>query len=171
MATLRDLGLQPFQTAPADVRPAAAPPGRWVVLTDDDSTPISAIAPGTLLEDRARPPCIIVASADLGQAQAYGSAAFEEYTEAVALVLIEGSGDIAGVVSGDALRRALVLGPRRGWSASVLPGPPTIPWISRSCGYTEADVSCGTTMSFAVRPAVMPGCGNQRNLAAHEFRW
>ena len=173
MATLRDLGPQAFEIAPVGVRPTAAPLNRWVVLVDDDGKPVSALAPGTSLARDALPPVIIVAGADLGQGVAYSSAAFKEFREASALVLTEGGdgGEIAGVVSGPALARAVLRGAMRGGSGPVLPGPPAIPWISRSCRHAEGGVSCATMMSFPARPAVMPSCDNQQGLAAHQFHW
>jgi hypothetical protein len=173
MATLRDLGLQAFEVSSVGVRPVVAPPGRWIVLVDDDGTPVSALAPGTALAGGSLLSAIIVAAADLGQGTAYSSAAFAEFADASALVLIESGevGEIAGVVSGPALRRAILRGAMRGGSGPVLPGPPAIPWISRSCGYAEGGVSCATMMSFLARPAVMPSCGNLSGLAAHQFYW
>lgn len=171
MATLRDLGSQSFEIASASVRSAAAPPDRWVVLVDDDGRPISALAPGTMLAGDAPLPAIIVAGAELGQGTAYSSAAFAESADASALVLTEGNGEIAGVISGPALTRAILRGAMRGGSGSVLPGPPAVPWISRSCGYAEAGASCATLMSFPARPTVMPSCGNQHALTAHQFHW
>lgn len=171
MATLRELGPQAFEIAPVDGSPAASP-DRWVVLVDRNGKPVSALPPGTALADGTVPPTVLVAAADLSQGEAYASAAFAEYTDAVALVLTEnGDGsDIAGVVSGPALARAMMRGAMRG-PGSSLPGPPAIPWISRSCSYTEAGATCSTMMSFTARPAVMPSCDNLPGLAAHQFCW
>lgn len=129
MATLRDLGLQAFDTASAGVRRAPSP-DRWVVLVGADGKPASALPPGTTLEDGAPLPAVIVALADLSQGMAYSFPAFAEAADVAAL-----------------------------------------PWISRSCGYTEGGTTCSTTMTFPARPAVMPSCGNLLGLAAHQFIW
>lgn len=185
MATLGDLESEPFETRPADGLAVIAPSARWVVLVGD-SGPVSAIAPGTRLPDGARLPGILVASADLDLAAALGSAAFEQFTDVGALVLAEsaaalpaaepgGPGEpstqIVGVVSGGLLTRLMQRGPVRGISGPVLPGSPTILWITRSCGYVAAGTACATVMSFVTRPYQMPGCDNARGLPAHQFVW
>ncbi len=178
MATLRDLDPQPFETATAGGLPVAAPADRWVVLVGDVG-PVSAVAPGTTLASGERPPGILVAAADLDQAVAFDSAAFEQFTEVDALVLTEPATrqpgeariEIAGVVSGLALTRAMLRGPVRGLSGPVLPGAPAIPWISRSCGYLEGGAMCMTMKSFPARPYPMPDCPNDRGLTAHQFVW
>jgi len=172
MATLRDLRLQAFDTASAGVRRAPSP-DRWVVLVGADGKPASALPPGTTLEDDAPLPAVIVALADLSQGMAYSLPAFAEAADVAALVLVEaGDGsEVAGVVSGPGLVRAMRRGAMRGGSGPVLPGPPAVPWISRSCGYTEGGTTCSTTMTFAAPPAAMPSCGNLLGLAAHQFIW
>jgi hypothetical protein len=172
VATLRDLGLQPFETAPVGLRRASSP-DRWVVLVGVDGRPASALPPGTTLDDGAVPPAVIVAPADLSQGAAYSSTAFAEAAHVTALVLVE-SGDareVAGVVSGPGLERAMMRGVMRGGSGPVLPGPPAVPWISRSCGYAEGRTICSTSMTFPKRPAGMPSCGNLLRLATHQFVW
>jgi hypothetical protein len=179
MATLRDLGPEPFESVPAGRRPVTAPDDRWVVLASG-SGPVSAIAPGTVLADGDRLPGVLVAAADMDLADALESDAFEQFADVTALVLTEPDEDragelrVAGVVSGLTLARVMLRGPVRGVfgpGGSVLPGPPAIPLIARSCGYAEAGTTCATPMSFAARPAVMPGCPNQQGLAAHQFSW
>lgn len=184
MATLRELRQEPFKTVlagtgPAGRLPVTAPDDRWVVLVGADG-PVTAVAPGTTLAEAARPPGILVAAADLDQAVAFGSAAFREITEVDALVLTRPGGSagdgsptadvVAGVVGGATLTRALLRGPVRG-DVTVLPGVPSVPLISRSCGYTERRGPCATVMSFPRRPATMPQCPNGRGLAAHSFIW
>ena len=182
MATLRELDLEPFETRPADRLPVTAPDDRWVVLIGDDG-PVSAAAPGTTLAAGARLPEILVAVADLDQAEAFESDAFAEYAGVSALVLIgpglgPGQGPapgghpvIAGVASGLTLERALFRGAVRGVPGAVLPGVPAISLIVRSCGYAQAGTGCATMMSFASRPYPMPACPNVRGLAAHQFAW
>jgi hypothetical protein len=172
MATLRDLGLQAFDTAPASVRRALSL-DRWLVLVGADGKPASALPPGTTLEDGAALPAVIVAPADLGQGTAYSLPAFAEAADVAALVLVEaGDGrEVAGVVSGPGLVRAMRRGAVKGGSGPVLPGPPAVPWISRSCGYTEGGTTCSTAITFPARPAVMPSCGNLLGLAEHQFAW
>jgi len=179
MATLRDLGSEPFESVQADGGPVTAPDDRWVVLAGE-AGPVGAIRPGTTLADGDRPPGVLVAAADMDLANALGSAAFEQFADVTALVLTEPDEDlaggqrVAGVVSGLTLARVMLRGPVRGvfgLGGTVLPGPPAIPLIARSCGYLEAGITCGTPMSFRARPAVLPGCPNQRGLAAHQFDW
>lgn len=178
MPTLRDLGSEPFESRPADPRPVTAPDDRWVVLAGEGG-PVCAIPPGTTLADGDRPPGILVAPADADLADALESDAFEQFAEVAALVLTDPDEDrpgqprVAGVVSGLMLARMMLRGPTRGVfgiTGPMLPGPPQI-LIARSCGYVEAGVTCGTPKSFRARPAVMPGCPNQRGLAAHQFGW
>jgi hypothetical protein len=178
MATLRDLGSEPFESVPAGAGPVAAPDDRWVVLAGV-AGPVSAIPPGTALADGDRRPGVLVAAADMDLADALESDAFEQFADVTALVLTEPGEDhgelrVAGVVSGLTLARMMLRGPTRGVfgiSGPVLPGAPRIPLIARSCGYLETGTACGTPMSFRARPAVMPGCPNQRGLAAHQFGW
>jgi hypothetical protein len=176
MATLRDLGAQPFEVVPADGLPVTAPADRWAVLVGT-AGPVSALAPGTSLAGDGRPPGILVAVADLELAEAFASDAFQQLTEVSALVLIEpatgeaGEPGIAGVVSGQALTYAILRGTVRGFTSPVLPGAPTVPLISRSCGYLEGRVTCTTPMSFRRRPPAMPPCPNEHGLTAHPFGW
>jgi hypothetical protein len=177
MATLRDLGSEPFESAPAGAGPVTAPDDRWVVLAGE-AGPVSAIPPGATLADGDRLPGVLVAAADMDLADALESDAFEQFADVTALVLTEPGEDragelrVAGVVSGLTLARVMLRGPVRGiFGGSVLPGPPAIPLIARSCGYLEPGTTCGTPMSFRARPPVMPGCPNQRGLAAHQFGW
>jgi hypothetical protein len=175
MATLRDLGAQPFEVVPADELPVTAPADRWAVLVGA-AGPVSALAPGTSLAG-GRPPGILVAAADLDQRTAFASDAFQHLSEVSALVLIEpaageaGEPAIAGVVSGQALTYAILRGTVRGLTGPVLPGAPTVPLISRSCGYLEGRVACATPMSFRRRPPAMPPCPNDHGLTAHPFGW
>ena len=178
MPTLRDLGSEPFESMPADPRPVTAPDDRWLVLAGE-AGPVCAIQPATTLADGDRPPGILVASADTDLADALQSDAFEQFADVAALVLTEPDQDragqlrIAGVVSGRTLTRMMLRGPTRstfGITGPMLPGPPQI-LIARSCGYVEAGTTCGTPKSFRLRPAVMPGCPNQRALTAHLFSW
>ena len=186
MAALRDLGLQPFDTAPIDTAltgaapgerlPVAAPAGRWLVLVGE-AGPVSAIAPGTTLASGERPPGILVAAADLDVTVIWEAGAFKEFADASALVLTEpgavraGGPGIAGVVSGQALTTLVRRGPVRGLSGPVLPGAPAIPLIARFCGYLDSGAACATPMSFAARPYPMPDCPNDRGLTAHQFVW
>jgi hypothetical protein len=178
MATLRDLGSEPFESAPAGAGPVTAPDDRWVVLAGEDG-PVCAIQPATTLADGDRPPGILVAPADTNLADALESDAFEQFADIAALVLTEPDEDragelrVAGVVSGLTLSRVMLRGPTRGVfgiSGPMLPGPPKI-LIARSCGYVEAGTTCGTPKSFRARPAAMPRCPNQRGLAVHQFDW
>jgi hypothetical protein len=172
MPTLRDLESEPFESVPASGPPAVGS-DEWVVLTGE-AGPVSVLPPGTVLADDARPPCILVAAADLDQGEAYDSAAFAQFADADALVLTEpaaapdGEPSVVGLVSGLTLARFMLRGPVRG---NVLPGPPTIPLIARSCGYLESGVTCATPVSFVFRPSVMPDCPNRRSLAVHLFAW
>ena len=63
MATLRDLAAEAFQTAPAGSRPVAAPGDYWVVLVGE-AGPVSAVSPDTTLMDGARPPGVLVRTAE-----------------------------------------------------------------------------------------------------------
>jgi hypothetical protein len=168
MATLRDLELASFVTATSGRRLTGAS-DHWIVLLDDGK-PVSAIPPGTTLPDGTRPPGIIVAAAGLGLGDALSSAAFAEVADVSAVVLTDGD-EIVGVLAGPALVGAVLQGAPRGDSGPVLPGPPTIPWISRSCGFTEHQTICATVSSFASRPYPMPSCRNERRLTAHLFHW
>src|SRR5579863_521633 len=155
MATLRDLGSEPFESAPAGAGPVTAPDDRWVVLADE-AGPVCVIQPATTLADGDRPPGILVAAADTDLADALESDAFEQFADIAALVLTEPDEDrpgelrVAGVVSGLTLARVMLRGPTRGVfgiSGAMLPGPPRI-LIARSCGYVEAGTTCGTPKSF-----------------------
>jgi hypothetical protein len=176
MATLRDLGSEPFDTTPAGAGPVSAPDDRWVVLAGRTG-PISAIAPGTSVAEDGRLPGVLVAAADMDLTDALDSEAFEQFADATALVLIEpdenqpGRPRVVGVVNGDMLDRLMLRGPGRSFADSVLPGPPAIPLIIRSCGYAEAGTTCATPLSFPTRPAAMPACPNHRGLPAHQFDW
>lgn len=177
MATLRDLGSEPFESVPTGAGPVTAPDDRWVILTGE-AGPVSAIPPGAALADGDRLPGVLVAAADMDLADALESDAFEQFADVTALVLTEPGDDravqprVAGVVSGLTLARVMLRGPVRGiFGGPVLPGAPAIPLIARSCGYLEAGTTCGTPMTFRARPAVMPGCPNHRGLAAHHFDW
>ncbi len=168
MATLRDLELASFITA-ANGRGLVEASDHWIVLLDDGK-PVSAIPPGTTLPDGTPPPGIIVAAARLDLGDALGSAAFAEVADVSAVVLTDGD-EIVGVLAGAALVRAVLQGIPRGDSGPVLPGPPTIPWISRSCSFTEHHTTCATVSSFASKPYPMPSCRNERGLTAHLFHW
>lgn len=167
MATLRDLGFQPSEIAPADGRAVTAPPDLWLVLVDGGK-PVSAVAPGATLPEGAALPAVLVAAADMSQGSAYNSSAFREFPDASALILTDGD-DVVGVIGGARLTQAILRGPVH--AGSVLPGPPTIPQIVRSCRFVPSGITCATTMSFLSRPAAMPDCTNQHGLAAHKFRW
>jgi hypothetical protein len=176
MATLRDLDPQPFVIAPADGLPVTAPGDRWLVLVRDGQV-VSAVPPGTSLDGDERPPGVLVAAASLYQATAFRSAAFQQLAGTSALVLTEPPDDpagqplIVGVVGGVVLTRAVQRGAVRGPTGPVLPGPPAIPWIARSCGYRQAGTACATPMSFPSRPYPMPDCPNAHALTAHLFTW
>jgi hypothetical protein len=176
MATLRDLGTEPFETAPADDPPRAAPTDRWMVLVDSNGEPVSALAPGTAVADGGPLPGILFADADMEQAAAFESDAFQELTDVSALVLTgpspqPGQPSIAGLVSGEMLIRAVRRGAVRGPLESLLPGAPSIPLISRSCRFTAGDATCATTMPFPALPYPMPDCHNDHGLAPHQFVW
>jgi hypothetical protein len=176
MATLRDLGTEPFETAPADDPPGAALTDRWMVLVDSDGGPVSALAPGAALADGGWLPGILFADADMEQVAAFESDAFRELTDVSALVLVEpspqpGRPGIAGVVSGEMLTRAVRRGAVRGALESLLTGAPSIPLISRSCRFTAGGATCATTMPFPAPPYPMPDCRNNRGLAPHQFVW
>jgi hypothetical protein len=126
------------------------------------------------------PPGVLVAAADMDLADALESDAFAQFTDVTALILTEPDADlpgeqrVAGVVDGRTLARLMLRGPTRGVfgvSGPVLPGPPAIPLIARSCGYLEGGAACATPMSFAARPSPLPDCPNQRGLTAHPFAW
>ena len=184
MATLRDLGSEPFDSVLLDNvsargGPVTAPDDQWVILVGD-AGPVSAIPPGTTLAEGDRLPVVLVAPADMDLAEALESDAFGQFADVTALVLIDtdaaraGELRVAGVVSGLTLTRVMLRGPVRGLfglGGPVLPGPPAIPLIIRSCGYLEAGTTCGTPMSFRARPAVPPACPNLRGQAAHPFDW
>jgi hypothetical protein len=156
------------------------------VVLVGETGPVSAIAPGTTVPEGARLPGILVAPAGSDLAAALRSAAFEHFTDVGALVLTEpGAGwpagepagrreygtAIAGLVGGQLLTRLMLRGPVRGISGPVLPGSPSILWITRSCGYVDAGTACATMMSFVTRPHPMPGCDNPGGLPAHQFVW
>ena len=185
MATLGDLGSEPFETAPSDGQAVTAPRARWVVLVGETG-PVSAIAPGTTVPEGARLPGILVASAGSDLAAALRSAAFEHFADVGALVVTEPPAgrpegepagwrepgpQIVGLVGGQLLTRLMQRGPVRGISGPVLPGSPSIIWITRSCGYVDARIACATLMSFVSRPYPMPGCDNAQGLPAHQFVW
>ena len=168
MATLIDQDLAPYVTAASSERPVEAT-DRWVVLVDRGA-PVSAIAPGTMLAAGVRSPAIIVAAATLDLSVALTSAAFAEVADVSAVVLTDETG-IAGVWPGPALARTQSQVQSRGFLGPVLPGPPTIPLISRSCGFTDQGTLCGTVCSFASKPYPMPSCRNDGGLGAHLFHW
>jgi hypothetical protein len=185
MATLGDLESEPFETAPSDGQAVTAPRARWVVLVGE-AGPVSAIAPGTTVPEGARLPGILVASAGSDLAVALRSAAFEHFADVGALVVTEPTAgwpaggpagwrepgpQIVGLVGGQMLTRLMQRGPVRGISGPVLPGSPSIIWITRSCGYVDAGTACATLMSFVSRPYPMPGCDNTQGLPAHQFVW
>jgi hypothetical protein len=179
MATLRDLGSEPFESVPAGSQPVTAPDDRWVVLVGE-AGPVTALAPGTVAPDSAPPPGVLVAAAGMDLADALESDAFAQFADVTALVLTEPDEDlpgelrVAGVVSGRTLARVMLRGPVRGVfgpGGSALLGPPAIPLIARSCGYLEAGSACATPVSFVARPSVPPACPNKRGLAAHQFAW
>lgn len=170
MATLEDLGAEPFEVAPLAAGPVTAPADRWVVLVRDDQA-ATAVAPGGTLPGGVRPPEILVAAADLDQAAAFKSAAFREFSDAAALVLtVPGSAAISGVVPGAALVRAMLRGTSRGGGPQPT-GPPSTPLISRSCQFFEGAALCGTPMLFPGRPSSTPPCPNDRGLPRHFFDW
>lgn len=176
MASLRDLGSQPFEVVPAGELPVTAPADRWAVLVGA-AGPVSAIAPGASLASDGLPPGILVAPADLDQAEAFDSDAFQELTEVSALVLTEpaagkaGPPAVAGVVTGAELTRAFLRGAVRNLTDSELPGAPSVALIARSCEYLEGRVTCATPMRFNRRPFAMPPCPNDSGLTAHRFGW
>ncbi len=181
MATLRDLGPEPFEVAPLTVapfaagpdgeKPVTAPADRWVVLLRGGQA-ATAVAPGGTLSGGERPPEILVAEADLDQTAAFRSAAFQDFSAAAALVLTEpGSAVIAGVVPGGALVRAMLRGPARSGSGPRRADPPAAPLISRSCQFFEGRAVCATPMLFAARPSSTPACPNDRGLPRHFFDW
>ena len=182
MATLRDLGSEPFESVPAGAGPVTAPDDRWVVLAGEGG-PVSAIPPGTALEDGDRLPGVLVAAADMDLADALESDAFEQFADVTALILTEPGEDhgelrVAGVVSGLTLARMMLRGPTRGtfgWGStgSGLAGVPDVALIAWSCGYLEAGTRCRTRMEFETKPSasMMPACPNKRGLAAHQFDW
>ena len=163
MATLRNLGPEPFESVPADSRPVTAPGDRWVVLAGRTG-PVSAIAPGTTLTVDDRLPGVLVAAADMDLADALDSEAFEQFADATALVLTEPDEDragefrVAGVVSGATLERMMLRGPVRSFGGSVLAGAPAIAVLVRSCWYAEGRITCETSVQFPTRPAAMPAC-------------
>jgi hypothetical protein len=186
MAALGDLGTEPFEvvrfevvpleSVPGSELPVTAPDGRWAVLIGE-SGPLSALRPGRTLAVGTRPPGILVAAAGLDQATAFSSAAFREPGEISALVLTDagagpdGEPRVTGLVSSEALTRALLRGPVRGITGPVLPGAAAIPLISRSCGFTERRSACATAVTFVFRPSPMPPCPNGHALTAHSFVW
>lgn len=179
MATLGELRLEPFDIATADRLPVTAPGDRWVVLVGCGG-PLSAVEPGTTLAAEARPPAILVAAADVDQADAFDSVAFREPPQVSALVLTEpgavppdplaGPPAIAGVVSALVLQRAMFRGAVRGTGAQ-LAGVPSVEYISHWCGYAEGRVICKTQERFRRLPTPMPECRNERGLTAHRFTW
>jgi hypothetical protein len=183
MATLRDLGSELFESAPAGAGPVTAPGDRWVVLAGA-AGPVCAIAPATSLAVGDRPAGILLAAADMDLGEALESAAFEQFADVTALVLTEPDEDrpgqprVAGVVSGETLARMMLRGPTRGtfgWGStgSGLAGVPDVALIAWSCGYLEAGTRCRTRMEFETKPSasMMPACPNKRGLAAHQFDW
>jgi hypothetical protein len=181
MATLGDLGPQPFAVAPAGEAPVTAPADRWLVLVGNDG-PVSALPPGATLGAGARPPGIVVAGTHLDLAAVLRSEAFKQLTGVSGLVLVEPASDtsepsdssdhrIAGVVSVASLVRVIQRGTTRSITGTELPGVADIPWISRSCGFTAGGVLCATSMPFLSQPYPMPACRNERHLTAHSFVW
>jgi hypothetical protein len=178
MATLRDLGAEPFEVVPfaPGEAPVTAPADRWVVLVRGDQA-AAAVAPGGTLDSEAQPPGILVAAADLDQAAAFTSDAFREFSEAIALVLTEpdparpGQAVIAAVVGGGTVARVMLRGAPRGRTGPGPAGPPPVPLLARSCRFFEGRLLCATPLSFPRRPAAMPHCPNDRGLPAHFFEW
>jgi hypothetical protein len=164
MPALRDQWLSDYVIADADDLPTAAG-DQWIVLLQDNR-PVGAIAPATATPE----PAIIVAAADLDLDAALASDAFTDAADVGAVVIVEGQA-IIGVWSGPSLANAMMRGPTRGITRSVLPGAPTIPLIVRSCTFTENGIMCVTVLSFASKPFPMPACPNARHLSAHDFNW
>jgi hypothetical protein len=168
MALLRDQDLAEYRTASMGEFPVAAG-DRWLVLLDGDQ-PVCAIAPGTTLDSGAPLPAIIVASESMDLDTALASDAFAEALDVNAVVLV-GEQGVAGVWSGTSLATALLLGPTRSITTSVLPGSPQIPLIVRSCTFHELGAICRTVSSFASKPFPMPRCLNEHHLSEHDFAW
>jgi hypothetical protein len=168
MATLRDQWLSGYVVADASDLPGVAH-DRWIVLLNDNR-PVSAIAPATALDPRLPLPAIIVAPADLELDTALSSDAFAEVADVSAVVLVDDEA-IVGVWSGPSLANAIMQGPTRTVTGSVLPGAPMIPLIVRSCTFTENGTICATSSSFASKPFPMPACPNAKHLSAHDFHW
>ena len=170
MALLRDQDLAEYRTAQLAESPVATAGDRWLVLLDGDR-PVCAIAPGTTLDSRGTLPPIIVAPDDMDVDAALASDALTEATDVTAVVLVGRQG-VTGVWGGPSLDMALLLGPSRGFfGSSVLPGPPQIPLIVRSCAFRDRGTLCGTVSSFASKPFPMLPCPNRSQLAAHDFGW
>ena len=170
MVMLRDQDLAEYRTAQLAQSPVAAAGDRWLVLLDGDR-PVCAIAPGTTLDPRDPLPPIIVAPDDMEVNAALASDAFAEASDVNAVVLIGRQG-VIGVWGGSSLATAVLLGPFRGsFGSSVLPGPPQIPLIVRSCAFRDQGTLCATVSSFTSKPFPMPPCPNQNQLAAHDFAW
>jgi hypothetical protein len=189
MATLGELRTEPFVVVPFtgvpadtafDEARAEVPADQWTVLVGPDG-PVSALPPGTMpdggvLEAGVRLPGILVAAADMAQEKAFFSAGFRQSGVVSALVLIgevreTGQLTVTGLVSDETLTDALLRGPVRGGTDSVLPGTPLIPLITRSCGFYAGAGACATTMSFQSKPFTMPQCRNARGLSKHSFVW
>lgn len=168
MAQLRDLVSGEFETAAGDVHVAAR--DRPLVLVDHRGNPVSVLARGAVLDSSAPRPPIIVAHADLDLNKALASAAFAQADDIDAVVAVDERG-IVGVWSGPSLMAALARGPSVTRGGTVLPGPPQIPLIVRSCSYLELGTLCATVSSFVRKPFPMPSCGNNQHLSAHQFGW
>lgn len=172
MATLRDLGPEPFLVAPADDPPTKVS-HTWVVLVDNGK-PVSAMPPGTRLGGGERLPGIIVAGAELAQHYAFKTESFsavrDDGQEIGALVLTDGE-EIVGVIAWGDLLAAIRRGPIRHADDTVLPGPPKVPEFSRSCGHSAKGVTCGARQSFKSKPYPMPACTDPEGLGEHLFDW
>jgi hypothetical protein len=172
MATLRDLGPEPFEVVPAGNPPAKAR-HTWVVLVDNGE-PVSAIPPGTALGVSTRLPAIIIADADLAQHFAFQTEPFSTVKdgehEIKALVLTDRE-DIVGVIPGEDLLAAIRRGAIRHAGDTVLPGPPKAPEFSRACGHIGNGVTCGSQRKFRGKPSPMPACADPRGLGGHLFGW
>jgi hypothetical protein len=168
MARLRDLVSREFETAAGDISTGAS--DRSLVLVDQRGDPISVLAPGAVLDPATPRPPIMVAPADLDLNTPLAAAAFAQAGDISAVVAVDEHG-IVGVWSGPSLEKALEQGLPVTRGGHVLPGPPQIPLVVRSCRYLEHGTRCKTVSAFVNKPFPMPGCRNDHNLSAHQFGW